>query len=185
MSSLMKRLLLPAFAIMLILSACSINHLPQGLSTSVVENLPSSAAADGGSDQSSPVSPVDKAIPTSEILYQSSNGISSGLHATDPTSFVLASGKIQLVEFFAFWCSDCKSMAPILHSMESKYSSQIHFVYLNVDDPQNSQVLKELNASFYVPEFRILDPLGKTLWTQIGPISQAELEAVILKNLSH
>jgi hypothetical protein len=45
------------------------------------------------------VAPGTDVVPT----LQATKKVDSELHATDPASFQLASGKIQLVEFFAFW----------------------------------------------------------------------------------
>jgi hypothetical protein len=41
--------------------------------------------------------------PTGKSPTPSRPAVSSELHATDPQAVTLASGKVQLVEFFAFW----------------------------------------------------------------------------------
>jgi len=48
-----------------------------------------------------------QATPTTEITFENPTALPPtprpGLEASDPASFVQASGQVQLVEFFAFW----------------------------------------------------------------------------------
>lgn len=60
------------------------------------------------------------------------------LHASDPAKVQLSSGSPLLVEFFAYWSITCRSMAPVVHSLEGKYKDRIRFVYLDIDDPANA-----------------------------------------------
>jgi thiol-disulfide isomerase/thioredoxin len=176
----MKHLRLVLIVItMLVIGGCSINYLPQGLISTSAPEQGTSGSNDKTADQGIPVSPIDQAEPTEQSIFQSSSNLIAGLHATDPCTFHLASGQIQLVEFFAFWCTDCQSMSPIVHELESEYKGKLNFVYLDVDDSKNSSVLKQLDASYYIPEFRILDKMGKTIWSYIGPLSREDLKVAI------
>ena len=168
---------------MLVVGGCSINYLPQGLISTSTPEQGTSGFNDQTENQGIPVSPIDQEEPTDQVISQSSINLLTGLHATDPSTFHLASGQIQLVEFFAFWCTDCQSMAAIIHELESEYKGKLNFIYLDVDDSQNESVLKQLNASYYIPEFRILDKMGKTMWSYIGPISRDDLKAAIENSL--
>ncbi len=84
------------------------------------------------------------------------------LEATDPKTVKLASGKVQLVEFFAFWCGTCRAMAPILNELEAEYASQVNFIYLDIDDPATADFKSELHFRLQ-PHFFLLDRDGKVL----------------------
>ena len=74
----------------------------------------------------------------------------------------LASGKVQLIEFFAFWSGPCQAMAPIVHGLEERYNEQIGFIYLDIDDPANTILKRELGFRME-PHFFLLDPGGWVL----------------------
>jgi thiol-disulfide isomerase/thioredoxin len=96
--------------------------------------------------------------------------------ASDPTAFKLAAGKPQLVEFFAFWCTTCAAMRPIVHNLEAEYGQKISFVYLDIDDPKVQPWMQKLN---YVgrPHFYLLDGQGNILKAWIGAVPKDDLVA--------
>lgn len=102
----------------------------------------------------------------------------SAFHATDPATVVLASGQVQLIEFFAYWCSVCKAVAPTVHGLEELYSEQINFVYLDRDDPATESLRNQLGY-IYQPHFFLLAADGTILgqWRGYveGPILQQAL----------
>ncbi|MGB9640140.1 MAG: thioredoxin domain-containing protein [Anaerolineales bacterium] len=97
------------------------------------------------------------------------------LHATDPSTVQLASGGYQLIEFFAFWCPTCKSMAPVMNLLEKKYISKIRFVFLDIDDPRTAKFKQALGYQ-YQPHLFLIDGGGKIVKQWIGGVSQEELE---------
>ena len=99
--------------------------------------------------------------------------VSSQLQATDPRKVQLASGRVQLVEFFAFWSGTCQAMAPIVHGLQDQYGSRMNFVYLDIDDPANSYFKRELGFRME-PHFFLLDPQGNILRQWIGYVSREE-----------
>ncbi|GAB4472178.1 MAG: hypothetical protein Kow0088_06610 [Anaerolineales bacterium] len=100
------------------------------------------------------------------------------MRATDPEAFVLASGKVQLVEFFAFWCPTCKSIAPTLKNLENRYSGTIQFVYLDIDDPRTNSY-KQALGYLYQPHIFLIDGEGKILQQWVGYVTEDELDAVL------
>jgi thioredoxin 1 len=52
-----------------------------------------------------------------------------------------SNGDKVLVDFYATWCGPCKSLMPLLESIESEYSS-VKFVKMDVD--QNRDYIMEL-----------------------------------------
>jgi thiol-disulfide isomerase/thioredoxin len=106
------------------------------------------------------------------------------LKSTDPATFQIASGRIQLVEFFAFWCPTCKRMAPAIHGLEDIYGEQVNFVYLDQDDPATASFREAFNYR-YQPEFYLLNPDGDILGSWIGYFDGAILQEAIEQALQN
>jgi thiol-disulfide isomerase/thioredoxin len=103
--------------------------------------------------------------------------VSTRLTATDPDTFMLVAGRVQLVEFFAFWSPISKSMAPVVHRLENKYETQLQFVYLDIDDPANN-LFAVLMGERLPPVFYLLDEQGEVLgeWEGYMPYEQFDQE---------
>jgi thiol-disulfide isomerase/thioredoxin len=104
--------------------------------------------------------------------------IRTELAASNPGLFRLDSGDVQLVEFFAYWCVTCRSMAPTIHSLEALYGSRMNFIYLDIDDPANFEHQRILGYR-YQPHFFLLDEEGKILRQWVGRASTEELRNAI------
>ena len=98
----------------------------------------------------------------------------SKLQATDPKEFSLASGKYQLVEFFAFWNGTSQAMAPIINKLEIEFGDQMNFVYLDIDNPANDEYEKSLKYRT-PPHFFLLDAAGNVLKQWQGYVDENEL----------
>ena len=120
------------------------------------------------------LTPAPTSTPTPELPPP----IRTELSATDPDQFQLNSGDVQLVEFFAYWCVTCRSMAPMIHSFEALYGDQMNFIYLDIDDPANAQFEKALGYR-YQPHFFLLDKDGKILQQWIGWMTPEDLRNAI------
>jgi hypothetical protein len=74
-------------------------------------------------------------------------------------------------------------VAPIVHGLEAKYTNQINFVYLDIDDPAN-EPFKQALGYRYQPHFFLLDEQGNVLGQWLGPVTGQELEAAFTAALS-
>lgn len=100
-------------------------------------------------------------------------------HASHPDEFMLASGRVQLVEFFAYWCAVCKAVAPTVHGLENMYSDQVAFVYLDRDDPRTLPIQEQLGYT-YQPHFFLIDANGRVLGQWRGYIDGPELQQALV-----
>ncbi len=104
--------------------------------------------------------------------------VRSKLRASDPTRVKLASGKVQLVEFFAFWSGACQAMAPLVQGLQERYQTRMNFVYLDVDDPRTAGMRKELGYKLQ-PQFFLLDESGRVLTSWSGYVKVSDLTLAI------
>jgi thiol-disulfide isomerase/thioredoxin len=100
------------------------------------------------------------------------------LQSTDPQTVQLASGRLQLVEFYAAWCGDCRAMAPVIHDLQDRYAGRMNFVFLDIQDPQTQPFQDQLGFE-YPPQIFLLDGDGRVLNEWVGYVSQAEISAHI------
>lgn len=69
-------------------------------------------------------------------------------------------------------------MAPVVHGLEQRWSGQVTFVYLDIDDPHTNEFKREFG---YVvqPHIFLLDGEGDVLEQWIGYVEEAELESAL------
>ncbi|UYN89296.1 MAG: conjugal transfer protein TraF [Anaerolineales bacterium] len=104
---------------------------------------------------------------------------SPDFHASHPDEFRLASGRVQLVEFFAYWCAVCKAVAPTVHGLENMYGDQVAFVYLDRDDPRTLPIQEQLGYT-YQPHFFLIDANGVVIGQWRGYIDGPELQQALI-----
>jgi len=116
-------------------------------------------------------------VPSAPTAIPATGKVRTGLVATDPADFTLASGEIQLVEFYAVWAPLSLSMAPVMNSLEDQYKGTIRFVYLDIDDPANA-LFKLLLGGRLPPVFFLLDGDGRVVHEWQGFVKREVFEAV-------
>ncbi|HSF83658.1 MAG TPA: hypothetical protein VLA49_20670 [Anaerolineales bacterium] len=69
-------------------------------------------------------------------------------------------------------------MAPIVHGLESFYSEDVQFTYLDIDDLANDNFKSALGYRVQ-PHFFLLDGQGNIISQWVGPVSADELASAI------
>jgi hypothetical protein len=65
-------------------------------------------------------------------------------------------------------------LAPVVHGLERDWKSQIHFVYLDIDDPQTTPFKRELGYQ-YQPHLFLLDAEGNVIQQWVGYVTADQL----------
>jgi thiol-disulfide isomerase/thioredoxin len=115
--------------------------------------------------------------PTNPPL-QPTQALRTELQTTNPDEVELASGQVQLIEFYADWCGDCRAMAPVMHDLQDRYASRVNFVFLDIQDPQTQSLQDRLGYEF-PPHFFLLAGDGEVLNEWIGFVPETEISAHI------
>ena len=80
-----------------------------------------------------------------------------------------------LVDFYAEWCSPCKTMNPILKSIKKHFGDKLKIIKINVDN--NQQVANKFQVKG-IPTF-ILFQNNEILWKKSGVINESSFVEII------
>ena len=80
-----------------------------------------------------------------------------------------------LVDFYAEWCSPCKTMNPILKSIKKHFGNKLKIIKINVDN--NQQVANKFQVKG-IPTF-ILFQNSEILWKKSGVINENSFVEII------
>jgi thioredoxin len=86
---------------------------------------------------------------------------------------VITSSKTVLVDFGAEWCPPCKTMEPVLQSLQKNNAGK--FTLLKVDGGKDEAILKAYNVTA-LPVFIIFKD-GKEVWRKDGVAEEKEIAA--------
>ena len=90
------------------------------------------------------------------------------------TKEVLKSSKKVLVEFYADWCSPCKTLSPILEEI-AKENLDLKVVKVNVDE--SSYIASQYGAN-YIPLLVVIED-GKEINSAVGALPKKEILELI------
>ena len=124
--------------------------------------------------QSAPDTAIEEANPadTSGVARPQAPAPPDDYRADSP-DLIGGAGHPQLVEFFAYWCTTCRFMRPTVHQLEADYWGKLDFVYLDIDNPANSEAKDEFGFVAQ-PLFVLLDADGNELQRWYGVVNEEE-----------
>lgn len=96
-----------------------------------------------------------------------------------PLEVALTNGKPTLLEFYADWCTTCRTMAPMMAQLKQDLSGEINFVMLNVDNPKWLPELEHYRVNG-IPHFVFMDPQGHAQGTAIGEQPEPVMRSTLI-----
>jgi thiol-disulfide isomerase/thioredoxin len=157
----MRRSLFIVVILGLLLAACA------GTSTS---NAPTTAIPNPNPPQSTAV-PADI-----EPTFAGTRAASLTDYIASDPSLVGTTGKPQMVQFFAFWCTVCQGMRPMIHQLQDEYAGAVDFVYLDIDAPNTKDLQKKLTFTGLRPTLIFLDADGNEKSRLVGEQTKEEIQ---------
>ena len=88
----------------------------------------------------------------------------------------IAGSKTVLVDFGAEWCPPCKTMEPVIQSLQKKMEGT--FTLVKVDGGNDEEILQQYKVT-QLPVFIIFKD-GKQVWRKDGVVSEKEIEGWLL-----
>ncbi len=151
------------------------------------EGTPTQAPPYPGSDTLTS-KPGDTSLPAASLTSQAltvtlptTTTATSGsveLQPSDPATFRQASGKVQVVMFYAPWCGACQALAPVVTGLEADYANKVNFIYLDTDDPATKSIQQALGFKVE-PHLFLLDSQGKILGQWQRYVSKQDLQTAL------
>lgn len=91
--------------------------------------------------------------------------------------------KPTVLNFYANWCQPCKQLSPLFEQAKSQYGDRVNFMSINVDDPNNEQVIDQYGVS-PIPTIVFLNPEGEVVSYAIGFSGEQSLNTGLKKILA-
>lgn len=105
---------------------------------------------------------ADSAVPGE--VAETASAASSSDSVNDPLAEV-GKGKPSVIDFYATWCGPCKMIAPVFRQLEEKYSQDVAFTLVDVDQYPDIAMKYSVEA---MPTFVFLDSAGKEIDRIVG-----------------
>ena len=93
-------------------------------------------------------------------------------------SEIIKNEKPTLVDFFAEWCSPCKTMKPILEDLKRKTGDTLTILKIDIDKSPITKAAYQIQG---VPTL-ILFKKGEIKWRQSGVVSVNTLVQILLQH---
>ncbi len=125
-------------------------------------------------------SPPDQLTVVATVTPGSVAATLKDIAASDP-ALVRRTGRPQVVEFFAYWCTDCQHMYPVMHDLETSYAQKIDFLYINIDADNTKALQRDLTFSGLRPTIVFLDAKGQEVQRLVGVHTQEAVQPILDK----
>ncbi|MBE2196691.1 MAG: thioredoxin fold domain-containing protein [Anaerolinea sp.] len=124
--------------------------------------------------------------PTTSTSTSSGGGVSvdpetiafSELPASDPAK-IGTTGRPQVIDFFAYWCTTCKAMHPVFASLEKEYAGRVDFLYIDIDAENTKDAQRTFNFTGLRPTIIFLDANGKEVNRLFGERPREEIASIL------
>ncbi|MEN6619002.1 MAG: thioredoxin [Rikenellaceae bacterium] len=148
------------------------NYLVYALMTAVVVSCGANAANNSSKDDKNTKREVTiKTIhlTKAEFLTKVVN------YETNSKEWKYLGDKPAIIDFYATWCSPCKTLAPILEELAQEYDGQIYIYKIDTDKEQ------ELSSAFGITSIPTLFfiPMGEPPQIAQGALPKANLKKII------
>eukprot|EP01035_Chromulina_nebulosa_P017878 gene17878-23494_t len=94
----------------------------------------------------------------------------------------LCNGKPTIIDFYADWCENCKSMAPTFRQMEFLYDKNVNFVTIDGSNPANSKLVETFRVDG-IPHIAFISDQTEVKTALVGAVPKevlkSEIEALI------
>ena len=105
-------------------------------------------------------------------------GKADSMYPPQDLSLVASTGRPQLLNAYADWCTTCKHNQPIVVALQQQFADKIDLVNLNIDVPETQDVRDRFNITDR-SQYVFIDATGNTIQRWFGFIDQTQMAQVI------
>lgn len=105
-------------------------------------------------------------------------GKEGGLYPPQDISLVTSTGKPQLLNSYADWCTTCQHNKSIVDAIRKQFADQIDVIDLNIDVPETKAVRDEFNITDR-SQYILIDAKGNIIQKWIGFLDEANVPQAI------
>jgi thiol:disulfide interchange protein len=93
-------------------------------------------------------------------------------------SLVASTGRPQLLNSYADWCTTCQHNHPIVDALAEQFAGKVDLVSLNIDVPETQTVRDRFNITDR-SQYVFIDAAGNTIQRWYGFIDQTQVAQAI------
>jgi thioredoxin 1 len=105
-------------------------------------------------------------------------GKADSMYPPQDLSLVSSTGRPQLINSYADWCTTCKHNQPIVEALGTQFSDRIDVINLNIDVPETQAVRDRFNITDR-SQYIFVDATGNPIQKWFGFIDQTQIAQVI------
>jgi len=153
-------LLMVSIVCWLVLSACS----------------PTDSLAQGGAAKAPTSAPETTQSPAARVPQLV--GKDTSMYPPQDLSLVANTGKPQLINSYADWCTTCKHNHPIVDALAKQFDGKVDLVSLNIDVPETQAARNEFNITDR-SQYVFIDAKGNTIQRWYGFLDDTNIAQTI------